>query len=211
MTLKGVDVSSYNGKIDWKEASKHIDFAVLRCHQTYGADETFEDNYKGCVSNGVPVGVYKFSYAKTIGQARTEARKVLKVLDGRRLQFPVFYDLGWTEQIALGTLKIQKITIAFLRLIVQAGYAVGIYCDKDLYDNYITPYLKKFYPFWIASYPANGTGEAISVLKPKDVYGWQYSVRGRIPGIGHTNMNKFYINSNEDVPFIREVYDDVEK
>lgn len=200
MGLKGVDVSSYNGAIDWTEASKHVDFAIIRCHQRYGIDETFEDNYKGCVENNVPVGVYKFSYAKTIGEARKEAREVLKVLNGRRLQYPVFYDLEWESQIVLGSLKIQKIALAFMRVIIQAGYAVGLYCNKHWYDSYITAYLKKYYPFWIAAYASNDTGEPVSRLEPKDVFGWQYSENGNVPGIGKTDMDIFYVGGSKEEP-----------
>ena len=198
--LKGVDVSSYNNDIDWAEASKHVDFAIIRCHQRYGIDEKFEQNYKGCIDNNVPVGVYKFSYAKTIGQARAEAREVLKVLNNRRLQYPVFYDLEWESQITLGSLKIQKIALAFMRVIIKAGYAVGIYCNGHWYDSYITPYLKKYYPFWVASYPANDTGEIVERLKPKNVFGWQYSERGKVPGIssGLADMDIFFIDKEDE-------------
>lgn len=194
MALKGVDVSSYNGKIDWKEASKHIDFAILRCHQKNGIDETFEDNYAGCIENNIPIGVYKFSYAKTIGQARAEAREVIKVLNGRRLNFPVFYDLEWEEQIALGQLKLQKIALAFMRIIMKEGYGVGIYCNKNWYSNYISAYLKKYYPFWIASYASNDAGVPVDRLEPKNAYGWQYSANGTIPGIGQVDVDRFYCN-----------------
>lgn len=205
MSLKGVDVSFNNGKIDWKEASKNVDFAILRCHQRYGIDGTFEDNYNGCIANGVPVGVYKYSYAKTIGEARKEAREVLKVLDGRRLQLPVFYDLEWDEQIVLGELKIQKIALAFMRIIMKEGYPVGIYCNKNWYTRYISSYLKKYYPFWIASTPSNDTGEVVAKLEPKNVFAWQYSWKAKVPGIdGDVDRDILYCSIYEHLTPLME-------
>ena len=209
MSLKGIDVSSNNGKIDWKEASKHIDFAILRCHQKYGIDSTFEDNYNGCITNNVPVGVYKYSYAKTIGEARKEAREVLKVLGGRRLQLPVFYDFEWDDQIMLGELKIQKIALAFMRIIMKEGYGVGIYCNKDWYNSYVSAYLKKYYAFWIASYPKKDVGEIETRLEPKNVLGWQYTEKGTVPGVnGEVDKDVFYCNMySTEMPFVEEKSD----
>lgn len=197
MSLKGIDVSSYNGKIDWTKTKNAVDFAILRCHQRNGIDETFKTNYKGCTDNGIPVGVYKYCYALSTTAAKKEAKEVLKVLRNKRLQYPVFYDLEFDELAKLGREKIQKITLAFLRAIIKEGYGVGIYCNKNWYDNYISDTLKKYYQFWIASYPVNDTGDIQERLKPSGVFGWQYSSAGVIPGVtGNVDLNLFYISDN---------------
>lgn len=185
MSIKGVDVSSYNGIIDWSQAKNHVGFAILRCHQKYGIDEQFERNYAECKKYHIPVGVYKYSYAMSISDARKEARDVVKVLKGKRLEYPVFYDLEEEAQIALGANKIQKMAVAFMKIIVKAGYGVGIYCNKNWYYNHITSYLKKNYSFWIASPPAeeSDTGVPVERIKPKKAMCWQYSWKGKIPGI----------------------------
>ena len=115
MEIKGIDVSSVQGKPDWtKVADSGIRAAILRVHQRYGVDSSFEHNYKGCRKNGILVGVYKYSYAMTVQQAREEADAVLAVLNGRGLDFPVFYDLEHSDQRALGKLQISKVAKAFL-------------------------------------------------------------------------------------------------
>lgn len=203
MSIKGIDVSSYNGNIDWTKVKGNANFAILRCHQKNGIDETFEQNYAGCKANGIPVGVYKYSYAMSISDARKEAKEVIKVLKGKRLEYPVFYDLEYEEQKGLGSNKIQKMAIAFMRIIIKEGYGVALYCNKDWYYNHITAYLKKYYTFWIASYPYKDEGLPVDRLKPKNVFGWQYSEKGKIPGInGNVDLDLFYLN--DEAPLIEE-------
>ena len=74
MEIKGIDVSSYQGKPNWAKVTKSgIQFAILRAHQQNGIDTSFEHNYKGCKDNGILVGAYKYSYALTAQQAAEEA------------------------------------------------------------------------------------------------------------------------------------------
>ena len=110
MEIKGIDVSSVQGTPDWSRVAKSgIQFAILRVHQRYGVDSSFEHNYKGCRDNGILTGVYKYSYAENPGQAVQEADAVLKKLAGRGLDFPVFYDLEWEAQRLLGKVAITAI------------------------------------------------------------------------------------------------------
>lgn len=195
MEIKGIDVSSYQDKPDWVKVSKAgYKFAILRIHQKAGVDSSFEYNYKNCRSNGILVGVYKYSYALTPAQAIDEAEAVIEVLNGRGLDFPVFYDLEWSQQESLGKQAIENIAVAFLTRIKKAGYKVGIYCSRSWYINYISDNLKK-YDCWIANYPKpqldNGTLQ--ERLRPSIGVGWQYSSKGKVPGInGNVDMNVFY-------------------
>lgn len=184
MEIKGIDVSSYQGNIDWETVSDYgMGFAILRITEKGNrTDPTFERNYSGCKKYGIPVGVYKYSYAKTTAQAEGEAAAVLRVLAGRKLDFPVFYDLEWKEQRALGVTEIEKIAAAFLDKIKEAGYQTGIYCNADWYENVLSAELKK-YDCWIARYPADDNGELQERLRPSYGVGWQYSSKASIPGI----------------------------
>lgn len=184
MEIKGIDVSSYQGNIDWGTVADYgMDFAILRITEKGNkTDPTFERNYLGCQKYGIPVGVYKYSYAKTVAQAEAEAAAVLKALDGRKLNFPVFYDLEWNEQRALGVSAIEKITLAFLNKIKEAGYLAGIYCNADWYENALSAELKE-HDCWIARYPDNDNGELQERLRPVYGVGWQYSSKAVIPGI----------------------------
>lgn len=193
MELRAIDVSSVQGKPDWaKVAASGIRAAILRVHQKYGIDTSFEHNYSGCKSNGILVGVYKYSYALTPEQAIAEADAVLTVLDGRRLDFPVFYDLEWDSQRALGKSAITAIAKAFFGRIQKAGYIPAIYCNVDWYKNALDVAALP-YDFWLAAYPANDTGAVQERLRPSAGVGWQYSSKGKVPGIaGDVDMDLFY-------------------
>lgn len=191
--IKGIDVSSFQGKPDWtKVKNSGIKFAILRIHQKSGIDTSFEHNYKGCKSNGILIGGYKYSYALTPAQAIDEAEDVLSVLGGRGLDFPVFYDLEWSQQRSLGKQAIENIAVAFLTRIKKAGYKVGIYCNLDWYNNVLSDALKQ-YDCWIARYPANDNGSVQERLRPNVGVGWQYSSKGKVSGIsGNVDMDVFY-------------------
>lgn len=193
MEIKGIDVSSYQGNPDWSKVSNSgIKFAILRIHQKSGVDTSFEHNYKGCKSNGILIGGYKYSYALTPAQAIDEAEDVLSVLCGRGLDFPVFYDLEWAQQRSLGKQAIENIAVAFLTRIKKAGYKVGIYCNLDWYNNVLSDALKQ-YDCWIARYPASDNGSVQERLRPNVGAGWQYSSKGKVNGInGNVDMNVFY-------------------
>ena len=195
MKIKGIDVSSNQGKPDWAKVSKSgVKFAILRVHQRTGVDSSFEYNYKKCKSNGILVGGYKYSYALTPAQAIDEAEDVIAALNGRGLDFPVFYDLEWPNQRKLGKQAIENIAVAFLARMKKAGYKVGIYCNYDWYKNCLSDALKQ-YDCWIANYPKkeldNGTLQ--ERLRVPVGVGWQYSEHGKVSGIsGNVDMDVFY-------------------
>lgn len=200
MELKGIDVSSNQGKPDWAKVAKSgVKFAILRVHQRTGVDSSFEYNYKGCKSNGILVGGYKYSYALAPAQAIDEAEDVIAALNGRGLDFPVFYDLEWSNQRKLGKQAIENIAVSFLTRMKKAGYKVGIYCNLDWYNNALSDALKK-YDCWIARYPANDNGSVQERLRPTVGVGWQYSSKGKVSGIsGNVDMDVFYKDYKEEV------------
>lgn len=195
MEIKGIDASSNQGEPDWAKVAKSgIKFAILRIHQKTGVDGSFEYNYKGCKSNGILIGGYKYSYALTPAQAIDEAEDVIAALNGRGLDFPVFYDLEWSNQRKLGKQAIENIAVAFLTRMKKAGYKVGVYCNYDWYKNCLSDALKQ-YDCWIANYPKkeldNGTLQ--ERLRIPVGVGWQYSEHGKVSGIsGNVDMDVFY-------------------
>lgn len=194
MEIKAIDVSSDQGKPDWAKVAKSgIKVAILRVHQRYGVDSSFEHNYKGCKQNGILAGAYKYSYALTPAQAVEEAENVIEVLNGRGLDFPVFYDLEWKQQRSLGKQSIENIAVSFLTRIKKAGYKVGIYCNMDWYNNYLSENLKK-YDLWLARYANNDNGTIPERLRPSVGIGWQYSESGKVSGISanDVDMDVFY-------------------
>ena len=186
----GIDLSSYQGVIDGAEVAKHVDFVILRSTLKSGSkDVRFESNYSQCVLNNIPVGVYKFSYAKSEEEAREEAKTVIDAIKGKNISCGVWYDLEFSEQTLLGKEMITSIALAFIDEIEKAGYLTGIYCNKNWYVNHIdTAKIQR--PYWIACYPSNDTGEIQERLRPNlgEVM-WQYSSKGRIPGISAKHVD----------------------
>ena len=200
MEIKGIDVSAWQGKIDWKTVADYgMGFAILRITEAGNVvDSQFENNLAGCNKYNIPVGVYKYSYAMTIAEIQREARKVVSTLNGRRIQFPVFLDLEYNDQRSLGSESIHKMAEAFREIVEAAGYKFAIYCNVDWYENVICSHLKK-YDFWIARYPANDDGWLQERLRPDFGVGWQYSSKAKIPGIsGTVDRNVFYKDYSEE-------------
>lgn len=150
MEIKGIDVSSYQGKPDWKKvAAAGIKVALLRITERYGVDASFEHNFTGCRTNGIRVGVYKFSYALSVAEIQKEAQGVVETLAGRGLDYPVWLDLEWEKQRNLSKATLSAMIKAFRAAIVSAGYKFGIYCNVDWYNN-VLPTDCKGYEFWLA-------------------------------------------------------------
>lgn len=195
--IKGIDVSRWNGKIDWKTVANYgMGFAILRITEKGNiVDSTFESNYKDCIENKIPVGVYKYSYATTIAQIKDEANVVIKTLNKRKLDYPVFLDIEDKCQENLSDSLMMKMIEAFRAIIIKAGYKFGIYCGYSWYQ-YQLPEGAKKYDCWVARYPNNDTGELqerLRVPASSGVIGWQYSSKATIPGIPtKTDRSVFY-------------------
>lgn len=196
MSMKGIDVSSYQGKPDWEKVKESgIEFAILRVMNSKGKDSSFEHNYQGAGENGIIRGVYRYSYALTTAQARAEAQGVLAALAGRKLELGVWLDLEWSTQRALGKAKVRQIAEAWMDVIRDAGYECNIYCNLDWYKNVCGGMDAKY---WIARYPSSDTGTVKESLKPNvGESGWQFSSKGYVYGItGNVDMNLWYESIN---------------
>lgn len=188
----GVDVSHYQGAVDWiKVKAQGKVFAIMKCMyeaQSHKIDETFENNYNACGNCGISRGVYIFIGSKSIDNPVADAKALLNHLKGRKLEYGIWLDYESAALRAIGKEKIKELTYIYADLFKAAGYYVGIYCNKDWFDNVIHYDLKKEFDFWIARYPKNDSGKFSinSKLKPsyKEAVAWQYSSKGHIDGIG---------------------------
>ena len=194
----GIDVSTYQGKIDWTKvkSSRYGSFALLKITKKDNTVESaFERNYKGATDAGIPVGGYRYVYAKTIDAAKNEAHAVVKVLNGRKLPVRIWLDMEDASIKNIGKAQLTNIIEAEAAIFKAAGIEVGIYCNKDWYYN-ILDYknLKEKYPFWIARYPSGDNGTLKESLSPKEYADmWQYSSKGKVPGItGNVDLNIMY-------------------
>lgn len=192
--MKGIDVSSYQGNIDWtKVAAGGVEFAILKIiRKDLQPDNQFENNWKGCTSAGVPVqGVYNYSYATTVEKAKTDAKRVVETLAGRNAMVWLDVEDGCLE--GLGS-KLIDIINAYAEVICGAGLEFGVYTGQYFYNTYIKPYGGIDYPLWIARYGLNN-GTANEKYKPiiNGMVGWQYTSKGSVPGIsGNVDMNIWY-------------------
>lgn len=187
----GIDVSHYQGDIDWKKvqnAGKR--FAIMKCMyeaQSHRIDETFENNYRKCGIYGISRGVYIFIGRSSIAQPESDAKALLGHLSDRPLEYGIWLDYESEFLRKLGKKKIENLTKIYINAFRSAGYHVGIYCNKDWYDNVIPESLKEDLDFWIARYPKDDKGyyNQKSALKPsyKKAVAWQYSSKGNVNGI----------------------------
>lgn len=190
----GVDVSEYQGNINFdKVKDAGISFMCMRSTKKNGSvDAMFERNLNGCISHKLDYSCYKYAYATTHDQARQEADSVINLLKDRKM--PIWYDMEDKSLPPFGNDAIEGVALAFIGECKEAGYDVGIYCNKSWYDNYINQYLKDKYVFWIARYGKN-TGLLDEKYKPtmKNVIAWQYTSKGQVPGInGNVDMDVLY-------------------
>ena len=189
---KGIDVSYHNGTIDWKKVKQsEVEYAIIRCG--YGIDDKkqddkkWEENVKGCVDNNIPYGVYLYSYADTVEKASSEADHAIRLLQGKKFKYPVYYDLE--EDKLRDELKLSKKTIAdiaqtFCDKLTAKGYTVGIYANKDWFTNYLTDSRFNNWTKWVAQY-----NTACNYQGKYDM--WQCSCTGKISGIS-TNVDLNY-------------------
>ena len=190
----GIDVSEYQGIIDWDQVKKSgISFACMRSTKKNGSiDKMFEQNLQACMDRGIDYSCYKYAYASTHDEARMEADSVINLLGGRKI--PIWYDMEDSSLVPLGKDTIEGIALSFIGECKEAGFDVGIYCNKNWYDNYISQYLKDKFTFWIARYGKN-TGQLDEKYKPtgRNVIAWQYTSKGQVPGIvGNVDLDVLY-------------------
>lgn len=192
----GIDVSHHNGVIDWaKVAASGKKFAIIKCQyeaQSHRKDERFEYNYAEAGKFGLSRGVYIYIASASISDPKKDAESLINNLHGRNLEYGIWLDLEDRSLEAKGKGFIRDLVYFYTGIFAQAGYYVGIYCNKDWYSRLIHEDLKRDFDFWIARYPRNDTGvyDATSSLKPSNsiAVAWQYSSKGRVDGI-NTNVD----------------------
>lgn len=190
---KGIDLSKHNGNIDWqKVGTSDVTYVILRAG--YGKeikqkDPTFETNYKGAKSIGLPVGVYWYSYADSVENAKTEAKVCLEAIKGKQFEYPIYFDLEEKSQFDKGKAFCDSLVRAFCGEIEKAGYFTGLYCSTYWLSNFISKEVSDRYAIWVAQYGSKCTYN----VSP---YGmWQYSSTGKIPGInGNVDLDYCYVD-----------------
>lgn len=180
MRRKGIDVSEFQREIDWDSAKEYIDFAILRCG--YGNnyidqdDSTYERNARECTRLGIPFGTYLFSYALNLSMAQSEVDHTLRLVKGYKLEYPIFLDVEYREQLDLPKEKLTDIVEYYCQKIEEAGYYVGIYASLNTFENYLDSERLDKYDKWVAEWGKDFTYRGSSGL-------WQNTDNDRVPGI----------------------------
>ena len=195
--LRGIDVSKWQGTINWKKvASSGIDFAMIR--SSYGSehtDEMLQKNVEGCEKYGVDYGFYHYTYAKTVAEARKEAKYFLSRIKNYDPSYPVVLDIEEEYFKQMDRKKVTDIIVAFMTELENAGYYASVYSYAIFFrDNVDMSRIKK-YDIWIASW---GDEEKLNNAYDGNYGMWQYSSTGTVSGIsGDVDLNYAYKNYAE--------------
>lgn len=191
--FEGVDVSVYQGNIDWNRAKADgIEFAIMRAG--YGKyvsqkDKYFDQNMKNAKAAGLPCGVYWFSYALTPEDAIKEADACYEVIKNYKLEYPVSFDMETESQMKLPKETVAQIIEAFCGRMESYGYYTTLYTYASFLNYKVEDRIFDKYDIWVAHYNTN---------KPafNRNYGlWQYSCTGSVQGItGNVDRDYVYLD-----------------
>lgn len=159
MKIFGIDVSKWQGDFNFAKAKDEgVEFVILRGAYSTGKDTKFEQYYSACKALNLPVGVYHYSMAKTVTEARTEANFLINnVLKGKQFEYPIYMDVEDTVQLALGKDLLTEIVIAFCDTLEKAGYYAGIYSTAYVLKTYTHETKLNRFDKWIAQWAKDCT------------------------------------------------------
>ena len=194
--ILGIDVSKWNGSIDWNAVKNSgVSYVIIRCGyrgSSQGSlveDPKYRTNIQGATSAGLKVGVYFFTQAINEIEAVEEASMVLSLVKGYKISYPIFLDVESSGGRADGISKATRTEVckAFCQTIKNSGYTAGIYANKTWLNNYIDAGQLGAYRIWLAQYAAKPTYSGRYDI-------WQYSSKGKVGGIsGNVDMNLSYM------------------
>lgn len=201
----GIDVSEHNGAVNWPAAKKAgIGFAVIRTgYGTSHTDYQWKNNIEGALAQGIPVGIYHFSYALTAAGAKAEADFVLSLLAPYKgkITLPVFFDFEYDtvdyakkQGVTLGASAFNSHTVAFCERIKSAGYTAGTYYNLDYLRRYVDMDRISGYARWYAQYSSTPSASGHDI--------WQYSSSYTIPGCS----GRFDVNLLENTALLGKRY-----
>ncbi len=223
----GIDVSQWQGEINWEAVKEYgVEFAIIRIGYSEGENPTikngikegtdpyFEDNYKAARAAGLKVGAYIYSYAMNVKQAKLDAKQVLRAIKGKTFDYPIYYDIEDPSQEVLSNELRTEMCIAFMSMLISAGYKPGVYASQNWFDTRLDhEKIAEVGSTWIAKWPASDQADE----DHSDYHLWQFRSDGNIGGI-HGNIdvnvdfgereNSVYIYTGQPIEPKFEVYSD---
>ena len=199
MYRKGIDVSKWQGLIDWEKVkASGVEFAMLRAGFGQGnLDPQFERNAAECARLGIPFGVYWFSYAYTPEMAEKEARFCAGAAAKYALSYPMAYDFEYdsvdyasSKGVAVTKDLASGLARAFCGEVKKLGYYPMLYANPNYLAAYFDADIPKEFDIWLAKWPR----DADPAVEPEQSGGmWQYSSGGSVEGInGRVDLNAAY-------------------
>ena len=174
----GIDISKWQGDIDFTRVKGKIDFAMVRAGYGLNKDKRCDEYVKGLESIKVPYGFYWFSYAQGVQDAENEASTFLETVKNYNPEMPLAFDFeydSWKGWAVKTNDTANKIAETFLDKIEKAGYYAMIYTNEDFRKNVWNDSLFKLYDMWYARYGKQSIEQKCGI--------WQYSSEGKINGI----------------------------
>ncbi len=197
--ILGIDVSKWNGSIDWNAVkASGVNFVIIRCGYRGSStgvlveDPTFRTNIQGAQAAGLKVGLYFFTQAVNEVEAVEEASMCLSLAQGYSISYPIFIDVEFTvnkngRADGLDRATRSAVARAFCETINNGGYAGGVYSSKSWYGYSLDMSVIGGYKIWLAHYTSQ-----TDYSGHYDI--WQYSSKGSISGIkGNVDMNYSYM------------------
>ena len=197
MAIKGIDVSEFQGNIDWEKVKKAgIEFAILKLANIYDYDANYKDskfdtNYKNAKAQGIKVGAYIYNYCNTVDTLKNGIEWALGKLDSKELDLPIYLDMEDKDIQGETKASLTEQCNEFAKYIKSKGYQVGVYANVNWLKNELNPSdFDKDLSVWVAQYYKECQYEG-----KYDI--WQYASDGSVSGIsGNCDMNYLY---NEDI------------
>ena len=194
--MKYIDISEWQGTIDWQKVKGNVDGVIIRAGYGKGnVDAQFNRNAKMCNSLKIPCGAYWFSYAKNADEAKLEAVHLLNLVAPYQMELPLAFDFEYdsvksankagvtvTKQLASDMVR------AFCNTIEAAGYWCLNYANPDFLSRYFDDHVASRYGLWLAQWPSK-----VDVSKPpRKCAIWQWG-GSEVPGIvGNVDTNESY-------------------
>lgn len=220
---KLIDVSSYNGKVDWEKAKAYgCQGAILKIiRKDLKIDNGFNRNYQACNENELAWGVYNYSYATTVTKAKSDMKLVCDILDKidkSSFKYGVWFDIEDKVQASLSKAKIAEIINAAQQVVESRGYIFGVYTGMSYYAEHIDKKKVKCNNWWIARY-YQGDKQMQVATNPNEKkkptaanIAWQYTSSGRFPKVISTgNSGNFDLNVLYKEPVKKKVEENTKK
>ena len=192
---RGVDVSHWQGDIDWqKAAANDVDFVMLGTRYKGDTDPKFRENADNAVKAGVKLGAYIYSYATTPEEAAKEADFILKLVKDYPISYPIAFDAE--NEKTLGSLskdQITEIVHTFCKKISDAGYYPILYANDYWLQNKLDMNALSQYPVWVAAYER--------MPKYNRYVMWQGTDSGSVAGVqGNVDIDLQFVDFSDKIP-----------